>query len=109
MLCDCFETGRIAAAVHLQYQVAMDEVKKYIFNVYSFHHHRRCWPTSIQNLPVNRAVRVFTDTHDVGLSTQFRFNVGPVSQPIAGSMPTNKKLLSRRWPNITAKLGLLYT
>ena len=25
--------------------------------------------------------------HDVGLPTQFRFNVGPASQPIAGSMP----------------------
>ena len=23
----------------------------YIFNVYSFHHHRRCWPTFIQYLP----------------------------------------------------------
>ena len=41
-------------------------------------------------------VRVSTDTHDVGLSTKCRFNVGPVSQPIAGSMPTNKKILSRR-------------
>ena len=29
------------------------------------------------------------DTHDVGLATQFRFNVGSVSQPIVGSMPTN--------------------
>ena len=29
-------------------------------------------------------------TQDVGLPTQFRFNVGPVSLPIAGSMPTNQ-------------------
>ena len=30
------------------------------------------------------------DTEDVGLPTKFRFNVGPVSQPIAGSMPANR-------------------
>ena len=28
-------------------------------------------------------------THDVGLPTQFRFNLGPASQPIAGSMAAN--------------------
>ena len=37
-------------------------VKIYIFNVYSFHHHRRCWPISIQYLPVNCAACVST-TH----------------------------------------------
>ena len=31
------------------------QVKIYNFNVYSFHHHRRCWPISIRYLPVNRA------------------------------------------------------
>ena len=36
------------------------EVKIYVFNVYSFHHHRRFRPTSIRYLPVNRAARVFT-------------------------------------------------
>ena len=28
-------------------------------------------------------------THNVGLPTQYRFNVGSVSQPIAGSMPVD--------------------
>ena len=41
-------------------------------------------------------------THNVGLPTQFRFNVGPASQPIAGSMPVNR---IRRWPNIETVLG----
>ena len=35
------------------------------------------------------------DTEDVGLTTKFRFNVGPALQPIAGSMPINPL---RRWP-----------
>ena len=43
-------------------------------------------------------------THDV--PTQFRFNLGPVSQPIASLMPTNNL---RRWPSTTPRLGLLYT
>ena len=34
--------------------------------------------------------------------TQYRFNVGPASQPIAGSMHVNR---IRRWPNIETKLG----
>ena len=72
------------------------EVKIYIFNVYSFHHHRRFWPTSIRYLPVNRAARVST-----GLPTQFLFNGGPESQPIAGSMPDN---CVRRWLNTTPTL-----
>ena len=37
---------------------------------------------------------------DVGLLTKFRFNVGPASQPIAGSMPVN---------TTNPSLGLLYT
>ena len=43
-----------------------------------------------------------TGTHDVSLPTQFRLNVGPASQPIAGS----NRL--RRWSNTTPTLGLLY-
>ena len=39
---------------------------------------------------------------NVGLHTQYRFNVGPASQPIAGSMPVNR---IRRWPNIETELG----
>ena len=46
-----------------------------IFNVYWFHHHCRCWPTSIQCLPVNCAADCLYDTNDVVLPTQFRFNV----------------------------------
>ena len=68
-----------------------------------------CLPTSIPYLQVNRAARVSLDvprTHDVDLvPIQFRFNVGPVSQPISGSMPTN---CLRRWPNTTPRLGLLF-
>ena len=45
-------------------------------------------------------------TEDVGLPTEFRFNVGPASQPIARSMPVNRL---RRWPNANPSLGLLYT
>ena len=44
-------------------------------------------------------------TEDVGLPTKFRFNVGPVSQPIAGSMPVNRL---QRLPNPNSSLGLLY-
>ena len=74
---------------------------KYIFNVYSFHHHRRCWPTY---LPVNHAAACLyyvPHTHDVGLPTQLQFNVGPASQPIAGSIRTNRL---RRCPNTTSTL-----
>ena len=47
--------------------------------------------------PVNRAAAcLYTRTHDVGLPTQFRFNAGPASQPIAGSIPVNRP---RCWPN----------
>ena len=41
-------------------------------------------------------------TRNVGLPTQYQFNVGPASQPIAGSMPVNCIL---RWPNIETELG----
>ena len=34
--------------------------------------------------------------------TQYRFNVGPASQPIAGSMQVNR---IRRWPKIETELG----
>ena len=40
--------------------------------------------------------------HTIGVPIQYRFNVGPASQPIAGSMPVNH---IRRWPNIVAELG----
>ena len=45
-------------------------------------------------------------TEDVGLPTEFRFNVGPASQPIASSMLGN---CLRRWPNTNPSLGLLHT
>ena len=45
-------------------------------------------------------------TEDVGLPTQFRFNVGPTSQPIVGSMRVNRL---RSWPNTNPTLGLLHT
>ena len=41
-------------------------------------------------------------TYDIGLPTQYRFIVGPASQPIAGSMPVNR---IRRWPNIETEFG----
>ena len=41
-------------------------------------------------------------THNVGLPTQSRVNVGPASQPIVASMPVNH---IRRWPNIETELG----
>ena len=50
-------------------------------------------------LLVNQATACLYDvprTHDVGLPTQFRVNVGPSSQPIASSMLVN---CLRRWPN----------
>ena len=43
---------------------------------------------------------------DVGLPTNFRFIVGPASQPIAGSMLVNHL---QRWPNTNPSLGLMYT
>ena len=45
-------------------------------------------------------------TEEVGLPTQFRFNVGPAFQPIGGSMPVNHL---RRWPNTNLSSSLLYT
>ena len=72
-----------------------------IFDVYSFHNHRRCWSIFIQYLPT-----YVPRTDDVGLPTNFLFNVGPAPQPIAGSMPVNRL---RRWPNANPLLGLLYT
>ena len=38
----------------------------------------------------------------IGLPTQYRFNVGPASQPIAGSMLVNH---FQRWPNNETELG----
>ena len=40
--------------------------------------------------------------HNVGLTTQYRFNVGSASQPIPISMPVNR---IRRWPTIETELG----
>ena len=72
---------------------------KYIFNIYSFHYQI-----------VRPRVSMIPRTHGVGLlyvvPTQYWFNVGPASQPIAGSMPVNRL---RRWHNTTPTLGLLYT
>ena len=45
-------------------------------------------------------------TQDVDFPTKFWYNVGPVSQPIAGSVPVNRL---RRWSNTISSLGLLYT
>ena len=45
-------------------------------------------------------------TKDVDLPTKFRFNVGPASQPIDGSISVN---CLRRWPSTNPSLGLLYT
>ena len=73
---------------------------KYIFDVYSFHHHRRCWPTFIPYLPTMYLIE------DVGLPTKCRFDVGPALQPIVGSMPVCRL---RRLPNTNLSLGRLYT
>ena len=51
---------------------------KYIFEVYSFHHHHWCWPILAYDVLC---------TEDVGLPIKSRINVRPASQPIAGSMP----------------------
>ena len=40
------------------------------------------------NIPSILAYNV-PHTEDVGLPTKFRFNVGPLSKPVAGSMPVN--------------------
>ena len=53
------------------------------------------------NEPSEPALYYVPRTEDVGLPTQFRFNVGPASQPIAGSMPFNRL---RRWPNTNTTL-----
>ena len=45
-------------------------------------------------------------TEDVGPPAKFRFNVGPASQPIAGSMQVNRL---RGWPNTNLSMCLLYT
>ena len=61
---------------------------------------------SILLLPVDRAAAcLYTRIQDVGLSTLFRFNVRPVSQPIAGSMPVNRL---RCWPNTNSTLSVVY-
>ena len=39
--------------------------------------------------------------HNVGLPTQYRFNVGPASQLIAGFLPVNR---IRRWPSFETEL-----
>ena len=41
-------------------------------------------------------------TQNVGLPTQYRFNVGSASHPIAGSMAVNR---IRRWPTIETESG----
>ena len=56
---------------------------KYIFELYSFLHHRGAGQHSF-----NICLHV-PRTEDVGLPTKFWFNVGPGSQLIGGSMPVN--------------------
>ena len=55
-------------------------------------------------LLISQCTRLYDvpDTHNVGLHTQYRFNVGPASQPIAGLLSDNR---IRRWPNIETELG----
>ena len=60
----------------------------------------------VTNEPSGPALYDVPRTEDVGLPTQFRFNVGPASQPIAGSIPVYRL---RRWLNTNPTLGLLYT
>ena len=59
----------------------MRQAKIYIFNVYSFHNHRRLWPTFIRYLPVNSALRC-RPTHPIYVQCSARvaahcwFNAG---------------------------------
>ena len=92
-----------------------------IFDVYmySFHHHRRCWPSLAGGVRTNtsedcrmglasiHSILAYDVplTDDVGLPTKFRFDVGQALQTIAGSMPVNGL---RRCPNTNPSLGLLY-
>ena len=62
-------------------------------------------PQSIGAAPVVTNVPSGPAIEDVVLPTQFRFNVGPASQPVAGSIPVYRL---RRWPNTNSTLGLLY-
>ena len=59
------------------------------------------WKSSHRLLLISQCKRLYDvpqpGTHNVGLPTQYRSNVGPASQPIFGSMPVNH---IRRWPNI---------
>ena len=54
-------------------------------------------------LPQPSLISQCTRPYDnVGLPTQYRFNVGPASQPIAVSILVNR---IRRWPSIETELG----
>ena len=70
------------------------EKLKYIFNVDSFHHHRRFWPTSIRYLPVNSAALSLRytrcrSTHPISVQWWARvaahcwFNVGQLCTTLA--------------------------
>ena len=106
----------------------MKEPRRQVKIYLQLYYFRRCWPTSIEYLPLNgAAVCLFLSwtvgllwhpliskctplydvprIHDVGLPTQCRFKVGQASQPIAGSMPENRP---QRWPSTNPTLGLLY-
>ena len=77
--------------------------------------YRRYWPTSmlcrvsfsllnvVRHPLISQCMQLYDipGTQNVGLPTQYRFNVGPALQPIAGSIPVNR---IRRWPNIKAEL-----
>ena len=88
------------------------QVKMYLdFNVYSFHHHRRCCQHSFifclrctTELERNSSADV-PRREDVSIPTILRFNVGPTSQPMAGSMLVNRL---RRWPNINSESAVYF-
>ena len=65
-------------------------------------------PTTIAVMANIHSILAYYDdlsrTEELGLPTQFRFNVGPALQSIAGSMPVNRL---RRRPNTNISPGLL--
>ena len=67
---------------------------------------KESWCASQQTNDVDLTSSVCWGVSTIHTPTRFRFNLGTVSQPIAGSTPTN---CLRRWPNTTPTPGLLYT
>ena len=66
--------------------------------MYSFHHHRRCWPIFIRYLPTMYLVVLVScrPTHQIPVQCW---------ASVAGRMTINRL---RRWPNTNPLLGLLY-